>query len=93
MGSDSDEGKTAIFGQGLPGTGGDLAPTDVDNDVEGHRAGTKATPEPDGASPRHLTPEPGDEVDDVEGHLFRTGPTTEGEFSRRGPGENPHGDR
>ena len=38
---------------------------------------------------------PSDEADgkDVEGHLFHMGPTTEGEFSPKGPGKNPHGDR
>ncbi len=32
--------------------------------------------------------------DDVEGHLYRSGPTTQGgEFAKRGPSDNPHGDR
>ena len=32
--------------------------------------------------------------DDVEGHLYRGGPTTQGgEFAKRGPGDNPHGER
>ena len=26
-----------VVGRGLPGTGGDITPTDIDNDVEGHR--------------------------------------------------------
>jgi hypothetical protein len=85
-----------VVGRGLPGTGGDFAPTDLDHDVEGHEydgeprdPGSEA-PKPDG--PRRIV---SDEADgkDVEGHLFHMGPTTEGEFSRRGPGENPHGDR
>ena len=69
-----DDGKSGIFGQGLPGTGGDLLPTDADQDVEGH-----------------MMP-----LGDVEGGadgLYRGGPTTQGEFTRRGPGENPHGER
>jgi hypothetical protein len=87
-----DKGKTGIFGQGLPGTGGDVSPTDLDLDVEGHRAQGNAPVEPEEAL-RRAAPEPGDDTEDVEGHLYRTGPTTDGEFSRRGPGENPHGDR
>ena len=31
--------------------------------------------------------------DDVEGHLYRGGPTTQGEVVKRGPGDNPHGER
>lgn len=94
-----DTGKSGIYGQTLPGTGGDIAPTDSDQDVEGHLkhspmapddAARDVAPEPDEAL-RPATPEPDEK--DVEGHLFRTGPTTEGEFSRRGPGDNPHGDR
>jgi hypothetical protein len=142
MSGKSEDGKTGIFGQELPGTGGDVLPTDMDTDVEGHLThgahgpGGKAIPdeEPtDGEDVEgHLThgahgpggkaiPDPQggdlgdadeqdveghlahgahgggkalpDDPDDVEAHLFHTGPTTEGEFSRRGPGENPHGDR
>ncbi len=68
-----DDGKDGIFGRGLPDTGGDLQPTDLDQDVEGHRM-----------------------MRDVDGGadgLYRGGPTTQGEFTRRGPGENPHGER
>jgi hypothetical protein len=94
-----------FVGRGLPGTGGDVTPTDLDHDVEGHRY---TSDDPDAPGPESLhtgtgsdAPTPDglraipDEADgkDVEGHLFHTGPTTEGEFSRRGPGENPHGDR
>ena len=45
--------------------------------------------------PEGLRAIPSDEADgkDVEGHLFHMGPTTEGEFSPKGPGKNPHGDR
>ena len=139
MSGNSEDGKTGIFGQDLPGTGGDVLPTDMDNDTEGHSKAVwnpKAVPDEEPADDQdtegHLGPHganvhgPGaipepkpdeptgtsDEQDveghlslglgkghkavpddDVEGHLFHTGPTTEGEFSRRGPGENPHGDR
>ncbi|HEX5827606.1 MAG TPA: hypothetical protein VFY23_08810 [Candidatus Limnocylindrales bacterium] len=31
--------------------------------------------------------------DDVEGHIYTGGPSTQGEFTKRGPGENPHGER
>src|SRR5215204_1198382 len=31
--------------------------------------------------------------DDVEGHIFTGGPSTQDEFAKRGPGENPHGER
>jgi hypothetical protein len=87
-----------FMGQKLPGTGGDF----IDgNDVEGHR---RFVPE-DGSEdvarrddgPRRYP----DVEDDVEGHrsrgepdqLYRNLPTTQGEVIRRGPGDNPHGDR
>jgi len=66
----NDPGEEGIFGQGLPGTGGDVLRR-----------------EDAGASPI-LRRE-----DDVEGHLYTGGPTTQGEFTRRGPGQNPHGER
>lgn len=100
----------------LPGTGGDAARRidGTDEDVEGHRQ--KVTDSGEGArrvdgsegalrrdgSDSALRRVDGSDEDDVEGHLFRMGPTTEGEyarhltedeFARRGPGENPHGDR
>lgn len=75
------ERKSGIYGQGLPGTGGDM------------RRDEDAGMRPDG---------------DVEGHLYRGGPTTQGEirerdpgesikrdpdgFMRRGPDHNPHGE-
>ena len=31
--------------------------------------------------------------DDAETGLYSPGPTTQGEFVKRGPGDNPHGDR
>jgi hypothetical protein len=66
----NDPGTEEIFGQGLPGTGGDLF----------RREGEGPAP--------ILRRE-----DDVEGHLYTGGPTTQGEFTKRGPGENPHGER
>jgi hypothetical protein len=50
-----------------------------DDDVEGHRMARGE----DGGLRREDEPD----------GLFRTGPSTQGEFTRRGPGENPHGDR
>jgi hypothetical protein len=119
----SDKGTSELFGEGLPGTGGDFVDP---NDVEGH----VRHPEPDGAKnapgPTVSTPDDSDTEghvrltesggpeeghgwgegspgrssvrfiveDDVEGHLYRSGPTTQGgEFARRGPSDNPHGDR
>ncbi len=71
MRKDNDQGKEGIFGQRLPGTGGDVVlRNDEGQDADGHRSG-----------------------DDVEGHLYTGGPKTQGEFTRRGPGENPHGER
>jgi hypothetical protein len=89
---------------GLPGTGGDF----IDGtDVEGHlvRSGNPALPEGGGEPVRSRNPAP--DEDDVEGHrvrsgnpagpegegLYRGGPTTQGEVVRRGPGDNPHGER
>jgi len=90
-----EQGQDGYLGQPLPGTGGDLR----DDDVEGHRAGRD---EPDGAR-RDAEPDGSrSRDDDVEGHrmrsdepdgLYSSGPSTQGEFRRQGPGENPHGDR
>lgn len=83
----------------LPGTGGDFKPRadGGDEDVEGHRqklddSGEGARDRVDGSEGARTRADGTDE-DDVEGHLYRMGPTTEGEFARRGPGENPNGDR
>ncbi len=92
MSTNNDDGKSGILGQGLPGTGGDFAPTDTD-DVEGHRQQHGDDAQPDGVNTRRPVPSVDGDEQDTEGHLFHTGPTTQGEFSRRGPGENPHGDR
>lgn len=85
----------------MPGTGGDLSPTDLD--VEGHRrapltaqddagperARTRLTPDgPDGLRTRA----PFIDEDDVEGHLYTGGPSTQGEFVRRAPSDGPHGE-
>jgi len=51
--------------------------SDDESDVEGHRAPTQKAVD-DGAGPEGL---------------YRGGPTTQGEVIKRGPGENPHGDR
>ena len=89
--SDPDE---SVVGRGLPGTGGDLTPTDLDHDVEGHSYRGGSTPDaPKPGEGVRAIPTDAEDGKDVEGHLFRMGPTTEGEFSRRGPNENPHGDR
>lgn len=50
-----------------------------DNDVEGHRQ-IRST---DDAIRRDGEPD----------GLYRGGPTTQGEVIRRGPGDNPHGER
>ena len=117
----SDKGTSELFGEGLPGTGGDFVDP---NDVEGHvrltdsePLGLKNAPSPtDGGADKddvegHKSggPEQGHgwgegspgrssvrfiDEDDVEGHLYRSGPTTQGgEFAKRGPGDNPHGER
>ena len=94
MSKQSDPGESVV-GRGLPGTGGDITPTDLDHDVEGHRYKSDDF-NPDAPKPGEgvkAIPEDAEDGKDVEGHLFRMGPTTEGEFSRRGPNENPHGDR
>ena len=95
MSHHNDPGQNRLTGQGLPGTGGDASPTDLDHDVEGHRFKSGDREDPDAPQPEgaRAVPDGTEDGKDVEGHLFRMGPTTEGEFSRRGPGENPHGDR
>lgn len=123
----SDKGTSELFGEGLPGTGGDFVdPKDVEghvrppkpeslgaprpeslgapvapgptdsqgeDDVEGHTSGGPeeghgwGEGSPGRSSVRFI------DEDDVEGHLYRSGPTTQGgEFAKRGPSENPHGD-
>ena len=88
MNKDSEQVKEGIFGQSLPGTGGDIVMrNDAEQDVEGHRV-------PSWSGVTEDAPEtPTDGGADVEGHLYTSGPTTQGEFSRRGPGRNPHGER
>ena len=89
----SDQGKSELIGEGLPGTGGDFVDQ---NDVEGHNV--EAAPRRATAGARvHRAGVVVDRIsdeDDVEGHLYRGGPTTQGgEFAKRGPGDNPHGER
>jgi len=70
-----------ILGQPLPGTGGDLEPA-ADQDVEGHRAKSDGPTSfnPDAPRPGEgLRQVDGTDDQDVEGHLYRTGPTTDGE--------------
>ncbi len=89
-----DESKSKLFGEGLPGTGGDFVDP---KDVEGHRS----DPTQDGPPGVRIFGEnqPGRtdvkfiDEDDVEGHLYRSGPTTQGgEFAKRLPTDNPHGE-
>jgi hypothetical protein len=88
MSKDSEQGKDGIFGQNLPGTGGDIIMrNDAEQDVEGHRVPSWSGVTEDGSEA------PADGGADVEGHLYTSGPTTQGEFARRGPGRNPHGER
>ncbi len=98
-----EQGQDGFLGQPMPGTGGDAR---RDDDVEGHRA---TRDEGEGAARRDDDVEgAARRDDDVEGHrlkapfagddtgpeeLYRGGPTTQGEVIRRGPGDNPHGER
>jgi hypothetical protein len=62
-------------------------------DVAGHRTGTEDNDELapiGGATPRQ--PKVDADDDDTEGHLFGSGPSTQGEAFPN-PGDNPHGDR
>jgi hypothetical protein len=66
-------------------------PSATGDDVEGH---TRKMPSATGdGGPEDYRKQPSATDDDVEGHLYRGGPTTQGEVIRRGPGENPHGER
>jgi hypothetical protein len=119
-----DQGTSKLFGEGLPGTGGDFIDP---NDTEGHARLAEPTPtgldEPgptdsarddDTEGHSRISDDSsggqtnlrgwGDDGDgrtrskfiddqDVEGHLYRTGPTTSGDFAKRGPTNNPHGER
>ena len=91
----SEQGKGKLFGEGVPGTGGDFIDP---NDTEGHRKFTDD--EPGGPAPVRALGDDGDgrvrlkaiDDDDVEGHLYRSGPTTSGDFAKRAPSDNPHGE-
>ena len=94
----SDQDKSKLFGEGLPGTGGDFIDP---NDTEGH---VRHNEQPDGGGPVELGTRGEDGLgrlrarftdadEDTEGHLYRTGPTTTGEFAKRVPSDNPHGER
>ena len=91
--ADKDQGKSELFGEGLPGTGGDFIDP---GDVEGHRkayalpTGEGGTEE--GRARDYMRRAVDDSQDDVEGHLYTGGPSTQGEFVKRAPGANPHGD-
>jgi hypothetical protein len=95
-----DETMGEFSGRTLPGTGGDYIDT---QDVEGHRAkAQKAAEDEAGPEGARRMVSYSDDGSDVEGHrmrdaepdgLYRGGPTTQGEVIKRGPGENPHGDR
>ena len=81
-----------VVGRGLPGTGGDITPTDIDNDVEGHVYDSNpGEAGPDAPKPEGLRAIPGDEADgkDVEGHLFHMGPTDRGRVLAEGPRQEP----
>lgn len=97
--SNRNQGSDEFGARRMPDTGGDLTPTDLD--VEGHRrliahvdggpegARTRLTPDgPDGLRTRT----PFIDEDDVEGHLYTGGPSTQGEFIRRAPSDGPHGE-
>ena len=67
-----------------------------DEDVEGHRRnfnlpGADGGPEELGKPIRY--PLADGTEDDVEGHIYTGGPSTQGEFAKRVPTENPHGER
>jgi hypothetical protein len=83
----NEQGKSRLFGEGLPGTGGDFIDP---NDTEGH--GTPAEPQTVRTADQ---PRPTDSQldDDTEGHLYRSGPSTSGEFAKRVPSDDPHGER
>jgi hypothetical protein len=80
-----------FLGSPLPGTGGDfIDPTDV----EGHRVSIRVPFTDDGTEGTIRNQRvPVSEGTDVEGHLYRSGPTTQGEIIARGPRDNPHGER
>jgi hypothetical protein len=80
---------------------------DDGSDVEGHRAKAQKAVEDEVGPVGQKRVMSFSDDQDVEGHraptqkaidvepdgLYRGGPTTQGEVIRRGPGENPHGDR
>ncbi len=89
--ADKDQGKSELFGEGLPGTGGDFIDT---GDVEGHKRTRFDDGGEVGPAPARVTGSPPvTDENDTEGHLYSGGPSTQGEFAKRAPGDNPHGER
>ena len=89
--ADTDQGKSELFGEGLPGTGGDFIDP---GDVEGHHRILVTDGDEDVPAPVRVTGKPPiTDGDDTEGHLYTGGPSTQGEFAKRAPGDNPHGER
>jgi hypothetical protein len=90
--ADKDQGKSELFGEGLPGTGGDYTDS---GDTEGHKRrfddGTEVGPEMGKTTGPYRPPQT--DGSDTEGHLYTGGPSTQGEFAKRAPGDNPHGER
>jgi hypothetical protein len=90
-----EQGTGKLFGEGLPGTGGDFIDQ---NDTEGHAgtgddtSGGKTTLRGWGEDGDGRTRSKFIDEQDVEGHLYRTGPTTSGDVAKRAPTDNPHGD-
>jgi hypothetical protein len=79
------------IGTQLPGTGGDYIDT---ADVEGHklRRDEESALRRDEVSALRRDEESALRRDGETG-LYNPGPSTQGEIMRRGPGDNPHGDR
>jgi hypothetical protein len=94
----NEQGKNKLFGEGLPGTGGDFID---ENDTEGHRNRMRQELTDSGEGEgviggggrARLPGVDGSDENDTEGHLYTGGPTTQGEFAKRAPGDNPHGER
>jgi hypothetical protein len=88
MDRNSDGTVDGFSGTELPGSGDDSR----DADVEGHKHLLRAVDDEIGPDGQHHLVKYTDDAD-VEGHLFHSGPTTQGEFMKSGPGDNPHGER
>jgi hypothetical protein len=83
--SSDDQVRQAVFSRDLPGTGGDIMSRNTDEDVEGHMLKREGD-----AMRREVMQRDGDGGPTG---IYRVSSATEGEFAKRAPAGDPHGER